>query len=71
VKILTSPQGIATWIQNTDNMVVVPVLKHYCISGMMSETNSGVRLRDVVKAHDPYAQREIGIELLRMCGVAP
>jgi hypothetical protein len=35
---LTSPEGIATWIQNTDNMVLVSVIKHYCVSGLMSTT---------------------------------
>ncbi|MGC2415824.1 MAG: hypothetical protein WA459_24395, partial [Stellaceae bacterium] len=68
---LTSPDGIRTWIQNTNNMVAVPVIKHYCISGLMSAGGGSVRLRDVVRAHDPDAQREIGVELLRMCRVIP
>ncbi len=68
---LTLPEGIRTWIQNTDNMVLVPVIKHYCVSGLMSAGGGGVRLRDVVKAHHPDAQHEIGIQLLRRCGVIP
>jgi hypothetical protein len=33
---LTSSEGIRTWIQNTNNMVQVPMIKHYRISGLMS-----------------------------------
>ena len=33
---LTSIEGIYMWIQNTDNMVLVPVIKHYCISVLLS-----------------------------------
>jgi hypothetical protein len=67
---LTSPEGIRVWIQNTDNVVQIPVIKHYCISGLMSEgTPSGMRLRDAVRAHAPAIQRQIGIDLLRGCGV--
>jgi hypothetical protein len=67
---LTNPEGIRTWIQNTDNMVRVPVIKHYCISGLMSEVAMpGTRFRDMVRAHDPQTQRDIGVSLLRMCGV--
>ena len=67
---LTSPQGVRTWIQNTGNMVLVPVIKHYCISGLMStRMGPGVRMRDFVKAHAPAFQREIGIGLLQTCKV--
>lgn len=67
---LTSPEGIRTWIQNTDNMVTVPVIKHYCISGWMSRMDtSGARARNIVKAHGPEAQRGIGIGVLHLCGV--
>src|SRR5215472_13247518 len=38
---LTSPEGIRTWIQNTANMVMVPVIKHYCINGIMSRKPNG------------------------------
>jgi len=65
---LTSRDGIRTWIQNTDNMVAVPVIKHYCISGLMSEAVSGIQLRAIVKAHSPQAQQNIGIQFLRQCG---
>jgi hypothetical protein len=69
---LTSDEGIQTWIQNTDNMVQVPVIKHFCVSGIMSSSVSpGVRLRDVVREHDPLAQRAAGIRLLRICRVIP
>jgi len=68
---LTSPEGIRTWIQHTDNMVPVPVIKHYCISGIMSRTREGIRFRDVVKAHSPQAQRAFGRALLSVCKVAP
>jgi hypothetical protein len=63
---LTSPDGIRTWIQNTDNMVQVPVIKHFCISGYMS-SGTGIRLRDVVKAHSPLDQRYFGLMFLRVC----
>lgn len=65
---LTSPEGIRTWIQNTDNMVQVPVLKHFCISGIMSSGRT-IRLRDVVKIHLPEDQRLVGLGLLRFCRV--
>jgi hypothetical protein len=68
---LTSPEGIQEWIQNTDNMVAVPVIKHYCVSGIMSSTpekGSGVRVRDVLKIHNPTFQRLVGLGFLRMCG---
>jgi hypothetical protein len=67
---LTSSEGIRTWIQNTGNMVQVPVIKHYCISGIMSGAVApGLRLRSIVKAHSPRAQRSLGIDLLKQCGV--
>lgn len=53
---LTSEEGIRTWIQNTNNMVQVPVLKHFCVSGLMNgRIGIGVRLRDVVREHSPEA----------------
>jgi hypothetical protein len=67
---LTSSEGIRTWIQNTNNMVQVPMIKHYRISGLMSGRSPfGGRLRDFVRAHAPWAQRAIGLDLLRACGV--
>jgi hypothetical protein len=69
---LTSPEGIRIWIQNTNNVVQIPVIKHYCISALMSgRIPSGIRLRDAVRAHAPAIQRQIGIDLLRRCGVTP
>jgi hypothetical protein len=67
---LTSSEGIRAWIQNTGNMVQVPVIKHYCISGIMSGAVAPrLRLRSIVKAHSPQAQRSLGIDLLKQCGV--
>ncbi|HKS88740.1 MAG TPA: hypothetical protein VJR70_04810 [Stellaceae bacterium] len=69
---LTSSEGINTWIQNTDNMAAVPVLKHFCVSGFMSSSFSpGVRLRDVLREHNPVDQRAMGIALLKLCRVIP
>ncbi len=68
---LTSPAGIRNWIQHTGNMVLVPVIKHYCISGLMSGGRRGLRLRNAVKAHSPQMQRAIGRELLSICRVTP
>ena len=68
---LTSPAGIRNWIQHTDNMVLVPVIKHYCISGLMSSGFGGSRFRNIVKAHSPEDQREVGFGLLKACGVTP
>jgi hypothetical protein len=68
---LTSPDGIQNWIQNTDNMVMVPVIKHYCINGIMSRSagkGSSLRVRDVLKIHNPPFQREVGLGLLNFCG---
>jgi hypothetical protein len=64
---LTSPEGIRIWIQNTDNMVRVPVIKHYCVTGLMSSSNRGVRIRDLIRAHAPIAQRAVGMEFLKEC----
>jgi hypothetical protein len=64
---LTSREGIRTWIQHTNKMVLVPVIKHYCISGLMSSGQEGVRIRDVVRAHSPDAQKAFGLELLKQC----
>ena len=69
---LTSSEGIRTWIQHTDNMVLVPVIKHYCISGWMSRRfPTGGRLRDFVRHLSPMEQRRIGLNLLKICGVTP
>jgi hypothetical protein len=66
---LTSSEGVRTWIQHTDNMVQVPVIKHYCVSGLMSaKVPPGMRLRDWVKPHEPAFQREMGLMLLHNCG---
>ncbi len=68
---LTSPDGVRNWIQHTDNMVLAPIVKHYCISGIMNTKLGNVRFRDFVKAHSPPAQRAVGIMLLNRCGVTP
>jgi hypothetical protein len=69
---LTSPEGIRIWIQNTNNVVQVPVIKRYCVSALMSEGMApGVRFRDMVRAHAPPIQRRIGVDLLKECGVTP
>lgn len=68
---LTSDEGIRTWIQNTHNVVQVPMLKHFCISGLMSSGGGGVRLRDVIKAHSPSDQYIAGLGFLRICRVIP
>jgi hypothetical protein len=67
---LTSPEWVQTWIQNTENMVLVPVIKHYCLSGIMSRA-SGVegRIRDIVRHFSPERQRDVGLELLSICRV--
>jgi hypothetical protein len=70
----TTPEGVRTWIQTTDNVVMVPVIKHYCINGRMSESfprRSGLQFRLTVKAHNPLSQRIFGIILLKSCGVVP
>jgi hypothetical protein len=69
---LTSPEGVQTWIQNTDNVVLAPVIKHYCINSLMSRytpPQSGIRFRDTVKTLNGSDQRGIGLNLLRVCGV--
>jgi hypothetical protein len=68
---LISPEGVRTWIQNTNNMVMVPVIKHFCVSGIMSQklaVGSDLRVRDAVKFHNPVSQRKVGLDLLRSCG---
>jgi hypothetical protein len=70
---LTSPEGIRTWIQNTDNVVMIPVIKHYCINGFMSSARppgSGIILRNTVKGMEPNEQRRVGIILLLLCGLS-
>jgi hypothetical protein len=69
---LTSPDGVQTWIQNTDNVVMIPVIKHYCINGYMSRVTppgSGIRLWDTVRTFDAPHQRMIGLILLNLCRV--
>lgn len=68
---LTSPEGQRQWIQHTDNMVLIPTLRHYVITGEMNslERDTGLRFRDIVRAHSPQAQRQIGLGLLREKGV--
>ncbi|HLI11305.1 MAG TPA: hypothetical protein VKY65_06865 [Alphaproteobacteria bacterium] len=68
---LTSSEGRRKWIQNTENVVLIPVLKHMLISGYMSSviTKNGLRYRDAIRLHDPDIQREIGLGLLRRFGV--
>jgi hypothetical protein len=69
---LTSPEGIQTWIQNTDNVVMVPVIKHYCINSFMSSAippGSGIILRNTVRDMEPEEQRKMGIILLMLCRV--
>jgi hypothetical protein len=45
---LASSQGIRSWIQNTDNMVLVPMIKHYCISGFMSRGSGSVLIWGII-----------------------
>jgi hypothetical protein len=69
---LNTPEGIRTWIQNTENMVMIPVIKHYCINGFMSQTappKSGIVLRNTVRSMEPKDQRQMGIILLMLCRV--
>ncbi len=68
---LTSSEGQRQWIQHTDNMVLIPTLKHYVITGEMNSEfdDTGLRLRDFVRPHSPQAQYAIGLELLRRHGV--
>jgi hypothetical protein len=69
---LTSPDGIQTWIQNTDNVVMIPVIKHYCINSFMSSARppgSGIILRNTVRSMEPKDQYRTGIILLMLCGV--
>lgn len=63
---LITAEGILTWIQNTDNMVQTPVVKHFCVSAYMSTGTRGVRLRDIVREHSPITERDVGIALLRL-----
>jgi hypothetical protein len=69
---LITPEGIRTWIQNTDNMIMIPVIKHYCINGIMSSTfprGSGIILRNTVRNMEPKDQHQMGIILLMLCRV--
>ena len=66
---LTSPEGIQTWIQNTENMVMVPVIKHYCINGIMSRKRGDFTVRSALKFHEPAFQWDVGLGLLKFCGV--
>lgn len=69
---LASPDGVRDWIQNTSNLVMVPVIKHYCINSYMSRAtppDSGISLRNTVRTLSPETQRQIGLNLLRLCGV--
>lgn len=69
---LTSPEGIRNWIQNTDNVVMIPVIKHYCINGFMSSIvppDSGIILRKTVRGMEPKEQYRMGIILLMLCRV--
>jgi hypothetical protein len=68
---LNSPEGQRAWIQRTDNMVLVPTVRHWLISAEMNskEEEGGARLRDIVRQLPPQQQREIGLDLLRKHGV--
>jgi hypothetical protein len=67
---LTSPEGIRTWIQNTANMVMTPVIKHYCINGIMSRNRGGkLTVRGALKFHEPAFQWDVGLGLLKFCGI--
>ncbi|MBV8779367.1 MAG: hypothetical protein JO258_19400 [Alphaproteobacteria bacterium] len=68
---LTSAQGVLTWIQNTANMVMVPVIKHYCVSGIMSSKpkKGDLTVRFALKFHQPLFQRAAGLEFLKICRV--
>jgi len=69
---LTGPDGIRDWIQNTNNVVMIPVIKHYCINSYMSRfapPKSGITFRSTVKTYDAAGQYRIGLNLLRLCGV--
>jgi hypothetical protein len=49
---------------------MVPVIKHYCINGIMSRKREGnLTVRSALKFHEPAFQWDVGVGLLKFCGV--
>jgi hypothetical protein len=67
---LTTPTASRTIINHTNNMVLIPTIRHYLITGIMNMGNeSGRRVGDGVRDLPAYVQRQIGLHLLRVTGV--
>ena len=67
---LTTPTASRTIINHTNNMVLIPTIRHYLITGIMNMRNeSGRRVGDGVRDLPAYAQRQIGLHFLRVTGV--
>jgi len=67
---LLTPEASRTIINHTDNMVLVPTIRHYWITGIMnSPAELGRRIGDAVRDMSVEEQREFGLHMLQVTGV--
>jgi hypothetical protein len=68
---MTSPEAKRTYLYHTDNLVLVPVVKHYLITADMNriDDKTGRRIREIVKDEPAGFQAFVGLHLLKVRGV--
>jgi len=68
---LTSAYGVSAYIHNTNNMVLIPTIKHYLITGYLNSADkkNGGRVLDTLVREPLGIQRFVGLHLLHQFGV--